>query len=211
MITKAIITRLPDIGSNLYYVRIPYLEKAGVSAQTKNTADEYEATSCHSSGAINEYKAGDVVFVAFEDHKVKPVIIGKLFIDAESETSQTAMSLTELSVSGKTILPLDTTIGNVKAGELLSLLYAKATSGGGSFLSGSGVPTSALGNNGDAYMDLTNGDLYNKEGGVWSKVGSAWQDLSSYLQKEEAKTTYASKSAFSYDSTTGTLTIDLSK
>ena len=43
---------------------------------------------------------------------------------------------------------------------------------GASFLSGAGAPSAGLGQNGDSYLNLTNGDVYSKAGGAWSKTGS---------------------------------------
>lgn len=43
---------------------------------------------------------------------------------------------------------------------------------GTSFLQGSGVPSSGLGNNGDSYLNLTNGDVYLKTAGSWSVTGN---------------------------------------
>jgi len=39
---------------------------------------------------------------------------------------------------------------------------------GTSFLQGSGVPASSLGNDGDSYLDIPTGDLYLKTSGSWA-------------------------------------------
>ena len=43
---------------------------------------------------------------------------------------------------------------------------------GASFLSGSGVPAASLGKDGDTYLDVDTGDVYEKSGGAWSLSGS---------------------------------------
>ena len=43
---------------------------------------------------------------------------------------------------------------------------------GFSFIQGVGVPDPATGNNGDSYLDSSNGDLYLKGGGTWSVTGN---------------------------------------
>ena len=48
-----------------------------------------------------------------------------------------------------------------------SLTINGIASGGNSFLSGSTIPSSSLGNNGDTYVDLTNGEVYQKTSGNW--------------------------------------------
>lgn len=46
-----------------------------------------------------------------------------------------------------------------------------STSGGG-VLSGAGVPDNAEGDNGNIYVNLTNGDVYSKSGDVWILQGA---------------------------------------
>ena len=43
---------------------------------------------------------------------------------------------------------------------------------GKSFLQGSGVPSNALGENGDSYLNIANGDVYLKSSGTWSVTGN---------------------------------------
>jgi len=58
---------------------------------------------------------------------------------------------------------------------ILNIIGAPGTAGvdGASFLTGAGVPSGGLGNNGDTYVDLTspNLDIYSKSGGVWVDTG----------------------------------------
>ena len=44
---------------------------------------------------------------------------------------------------------------------------------GNDILTGAGAPSAGLGNDGDVYIDGTNGDIYTKAAGVWSLTGSA--------------------------------------
>lgn len=43
---------------------------------------------------------------------------------------------------------------------------------GATWLNGTGVPSSSLGSNGDFYLNLANGDVYNKITGSWTKVAN---------------------------------------
>jgi hypothetical protein len=43
---------------------------------------------------------------------------------------------------------------------------------GSSFLQGSGVPSNALGENGDSYLNIANGDVYLKSAGTWAVTGN---------------------------------------
>jgi hypothetical protein len=45
-----------------------------------------------------------------------------------------------------------------------------AGANGATWLNGTGVPSSSLGTNGDFYLNLANGDVYNKISGAWTKV-----------------------------------------
>jgi hypothetical protein len=61
---------------------------------------------------------------------------------------------------------------------LRGLAGAAGTAGGTgapgiSFLSGSGVPASGTGANGDSYVDLATGTVYAKSGGAWSSTGQS--------------------------------------
>jgi hypothetical protein len=47
-----------------------------------------------------------------------------------------------------------------------------AGSNGASYLGGAGAPASELGSNGDTYINLTNGDIYQKAAGSWSATGA---------------------------------------
>ena len=47
-----------------------------------------------------------------------------------------------------------------------------AGTNGATWLNGTGIPSSSLGNNGDFYLNLANSDVYNKASSTWAKVGN---------------------------------------
>lgn len=80
MVTKGEIQAI-DYGGNTCEVRIPYFESAGINDRIIATA-----TIGNQPGMYNGYRAGDVVWIAFEDGEAsKPVVIGKLFLGSEAE------------------------------------------------------------------------------------------------------------------------------
>jgi len=110
MITKAIIEGM-GVGTNRFYVRIPYFESAG---EVEHAV--YEATYCYTPGTVDTLNVGDVVFVGFEDHfSAKPVILGKLFTFGDYKGNSGATSVSSIDVSTKATLPKDTTIGGITA------------------------------------------------------------------------------------------------
>jgi len=82
MITKGIITSI-DYNTNVCQVRLPVFEPAGAVDAAIN-----EATFSILPGLYNGYKVGDRVYVDFEDNQLNnPVVIGKLYISSEEESS----------------------------------------------------------------------------------------------------------------------------
>lgn len=82
MITKGKIVSTPgELNENIYSVRIPYFESAGI-----NQKQIFSCTVCGDPGIVNGLRVDDTVFVAFEDGKNEsPVIIGKLFTNNDSD------------------------------------------------------------------------------------------------------------------------------
>lgn len=120
MITKAIILG-KVVGTNRYYVRIPYFEVAGDSQSI------FEATLCTPPSLSEEYKQEDVVLVGFEDHKIEEVvIIGKLYLLDGNEPRGFA-NLQDLSILNSANLPLNTVIGGIKWQEFIDLLRKSYT------------------------------------------------------------------------------------
>ncbi|MGC8750737.1 MAG: hypothetical protein ACP5P5_07825, partial [Hydrotalea sp.] len=48
---------------------------------------------------------------------------------------------------------------------------------GASVISGSGAPSNGTGNNGDTYIDITNGNIYQKSGGIWVNSGASFMGV----------------------------------
>ena len=105
MLTKGLILNI-DYNDHYCNVRIPLFETAG-NLQIVSV----KATICTTPGIYNGYKEGDIVFVAFEDNELnEPVIIGKLYTDANTEkNASSAISCNTLYAKNLT-LPLTTKI-----------------------------------------------------------------------------------------------------
>lgn len=115
MITKGIILG-KKIGTNKYIVRIPYFESAGGSQSI------FDATLSTNPSISEEYRDGDIVEVAFEDHLVeKVVIIGRLFI-LDNDEPRGYANFQNLNVSQSVTLPLNTTLGGVSAKDIIELV-----------------------------------------------------------------------------------------
>ena len=112
MVTKGIILER-IIGTNTYYVRIPYLETSGVGES------KLVATAANNPSIVEEYKIGDVVYINFEDHQAdKPVIVGKLYVEASGPRG--SANFEALNVLTSVTLPADTTIGGKNVMQLFN-------------------------------------------------------------------------------------------
>jgi hypothetical protein len=78
------------------------------------------ATLSTLSGLDTTYSPGDAVFVSIEDYEIaKPVILGKLQVSSkDKEVPLTKATLASLTVDATTVLPKDTTIGNITKEEI---------------------------------------------------------------------------------------------
>lgn len=106
MLTKAIIQSI-DYTKNMCRVRIPLFEN---SARNTNIV-EADAQLNIVPGIYNSYKAGDIVFIGFEENKMElPVILGKLFVSTTAETSNLkgTISGNALSITDSAQLPYST-------------------------------------------------------------------------------------------------------
>lgn len=133
LLTKAFITKLPDEGSNIYQVRVPLMED--------NTQREaiYNATCCASPGTFNAYQVGDCVYVDFEDEEITTaVIMGKLVKSENEEENNVYTSINDLNVTGRTVLPEDTTIGGYTISNLVSMINTASNSANSVTNSGGG-------------------------------------------------------------------------
>ena len=116
MITKGIITNI-DYNTNVCQVRLPIFEQAGSTSAVIN-----EATISTIPGLYNSYKINDIVYVAFEDNQLNsPVIIGKLYIDNATESTDPKGMLNCFSINAKELsIPLETKIiADKKSSKLL--------------------------------------------------------------------------------------------
>lgn len=126
MIIKSYIKALPDYGSNVYKVRVPFLE------DNTNREMVFDALLCSHPGEYYGYKVGDCVYVEFEDDKLNiPVILGKLYIGTENE-STTYHVVNELNVTGHVTLPPNTQIGDYNAADFFTLFQGGVTNNSGS-------------------------------------------------------------------------------
>ena len=121
MITKGKILSTPFNNiDNTFLVEINLFKTAGnLPEGSKLDASKQTATLCLSAGMDNNYKIGDIVYLAFEENDLsKPVIIGKLFTNVdvsgnlrEKEPVGSA-DLQALTVSNTANLPLETVFSN---------------------------------------------------------------------------------------------------
>jgi hypothetical protein len=114
MITKGYVIKKSTESPNKYSVRIPIFESTGIGLNTNGlNSSIYDCTLSHNPGTYEALIPGDCVFISFEDNNyAKPIILGKLFVNVEEESSGYQYN-TDLKVTHKATLPIDTTIGNV--------------------------------------------------------------------------------------------------
>ena len=107
MFTKGEIQSV-DYNSNTCMVRIPLYENPGMDMPVIGTA-----TMMIPPGIYNGYKAGDVVWVSFENDEIQdPVVVGKLYLGAKNEHDSQigTLSCEDLYVNSNASIPLGTTI-----------------------------------------------------------------------------------------------------
>lgn len=121
MITKGYVIGKSQQSSNKYLVRIPIFETAGIGlSNSELNSSISECTLSHNPGTYEALKPGDCVFVSFEDNiPSRPIILGKLFVNIEEESSGYQYN-TDLKITHKATLPVDTTIGNVPFDNILN-------------------------------------------------------------------------------------------
>lgn len=111
MVTKGEIQSI-DYGGNTCEVRIPYFESAGINDRIIATA-----TIGNQPGMYNGYRAGDVVWIAFEDGEAsKPVVIGKLFLgsDAERGDARGVINVESATASSSMTMPINSNLAYEK-------------------------------------------------------------------------------------------------
>lgn len=123
MITKGIVEDIID--TYQVRVRLPIFDKIdGAKNATKNE-DLSIGTVCCLPNSSYQVNVGDVVFVGFEDNDIsKPIILGQLYRDVDSNTLMTLI-LGTLETKTSTVLSENTTIGDVSANEIKCLLGIK--------------------------------------------------------------------------------------
>jgi hypothetical protein len=121
MITKGYVIKKSTESSNKYSVRIPILESAGIGLNSNGlNSSVYDCTLSHNPGTYEALRPGDCVFISFEDNNyAKPIILGKLFVNVEEGSSGYQYN-TDLKVTHKATLPVDTTIGSVPFDNILN-------------------------------------------------------------------------------------------
>jgi hypothetical protein len=105
MVTKGLIKSI-DYNSNTCKVRLPLFENASQPTEVSITA-----IFSIQPGAINGYKEGDVVVVAFDGESISnPVVMGKLYLGAaeESKDVRGMIKCDSLHVASDAVLPLTT-------------------------------------------------------------------------------------------------------
>ena len=116
MLTKGYIVEIP-LNDNKYKVRVPFYENAVENSEEVILT----ATLSQSPGIVKGYSIGDCVYLSFEDNDIsRPVIIGKLLNDTGNIAEN--IKATNLEVSGKVVLPQNTSIGGVTPENIRSLI-----------------------------------------------------------------------------------------
>ena len=115
MVTKGYITKLPETGNNIFIVRIPLFETAGIGYVEEGvSSSNFEATLCYQPGNLHGYAVGDCVVVSFESDNVShPIILGKLYLGTEDEKSLNLSCPNKLVVGGTSLLSKETYISDI--------------------------------------------------------------------------------------------------
>lgn len=115
IVTKAYVTEVPEVDSNMFRVRVPLMED-----NTESEA-EFDAILTHSSGTYKDINLDDCVIVTFEDDKYDmAIILGKLFTEVPKSTQAFGL-FNQLEVTGSVVLPEDTKIGNYTPQDIFNL------------------------------------------------------------------------------------------
>lgn len=121
MITRGYITEKLSVDSSKVMVRLPIFETANNNEANIHNPFEVEASIMMTPGNFLGYNVGDTVIVGFEDNDYsKPIILGKLFISVE-ENSTVKEVIDQVSVKSTAVLPENTSIGKVSPKDIAAL------------------------------------------------------------------------------------------
>lgn len=117
MIVKGLIKTI-NFSDNSCTVRIPLFETAAVQGEVI-----LPAAILIQPGMYNGYSEGDIVFVDFENDKLnQPIVLGKLYLGAakeEASLAQSALAVSNLTVTSKATLPIDTRLVLEETGDVV--------------------------------------------------------------------------------------------
>lgn len=128
MLLKGIVQKNPNNQFGTYsandtkiYITIPDFETPG-----SNYHQIIECGMCYTSGTLNSYAVGDIVWVAFEKNQLNiPIVIGKLYYkninNSSEDFSSVALHVSDIIVDKKVDLPTDTKIGDLTYSDLINL------------------------------------------------------------------------------------------
>jgi hypothetical protein len=109
---------------------------------------------------------------------VRPLSVGQRIIAAVTGQATTRYMLGRLATFNNTNITIDVQnaadVVGTGTSTTWSLGLAADVAGlnGTNFLQGSGVPPALVGAESDSYLDVANGNVYNKSGGVWTLTGN---------------------------------------
>ena len=117
MIVKGLIKTI-NFSDNSCTVRIPLFETAAAQGEVI-----LPAAILIQPGMYNGYSEGDIVFVDFENDKLnQPIVLGKLYLGAakeEASPAQSALAVSNLTVTSKATLPIDTRLVLEETGDVV--------------------------------------------------------------------------------------------
>lgn len=121
MLTRAYITEL-DLEHSKVRVRMPWIDGIeNSSGYQLYDSDLCWATIMYTPGIEINYNINDVVIVGFEDNNVgRPIVLGYLKLDGVDLDKELHINATDLTVSSKANLPLNTNIGKTPYEEIFN-------------------------------------------------------------------------------------------
>lgn len=130
------------------------------TSSTSNTLSVGNGKSFTVSNAVRQLSVGQRMIAAVTGQATTRYMIGRLATFNNTNITIDVQNAADVVGTGTS-----TTWSLGLAAEVAGL-------NGTNFLQGSGVPPALVGAEGDSYLDVTNGDLYGKNGGVWGVTGN---------------------------------------